>query len=103
MVINGVKFKKDAAVVHAVDADLPEVAKIQTIYVVNGSTVIFAVECFSTTYYPHYRVYALQHSSHETLLKHDQLSLHLPIHPRKTRVLPNETVVIMPHSISDYS
>ena len=40
MTIDGVEFKQGAAIVHSVIDDLPQVAQIDTIYVINGSTLV---------------------------------------------------------------
>ena len=98
--INGVEFKKEAAVVHSVVNDLPQVAKITSIYVINGSTTVFKADCFTTVYNPHLRSYILQPLHNQSFFYHDKLSLHLPLHVRSARVLPTESIVVMPYYIS---
>ena len=36
--VDGIQFKQDATIVHSVIDDLPQVAQIDTKYVINGST-----------------------------------------------------------------
>ena len=71
--INGVEFKKEAAVVHSVVNDLPQVAKITSIYVINGSTTVFKADCFTTVYNPHLRSYILQPLHNQSFFYHDKL------------------------------
>ena len=46
MTIDGVEFKQGAAIVHSVIDDLPQVAQIDTICVINGSTLVFKAEYY---------------------------------------------------------
>ena len=99
--IDGTTYKKDAAVIYAIEYDMPSIAIINNIYVVNGSAVVFRAECCSTEYYPHFRAYGLQDSSDETFVQYGQLPLHVPVHVRTTRVLPAKKTIIMPYCIMD--
>ena len=57
VVIDGLEYKKEAAVVYSVEDDLSQIVMIEFIYVINGSTVIFKGECtniFMLTPYIHY-------------------------------------------------
>ena len=47
----GVKFEQDAAIVHSVIDDLPQLAQIDTIYLINGSTLVLKAEYYATTFY----------------------------------------------------
>ena len=46
--VDGIKIKKRAGLVYTIKNDLPGIAKIKNIYVVNGSTVFYDVECSAT-------------------------------------------------------
>lgn len=98
--VDGIEFKREAAIVHAMADDLPQVAKICNIYIINGSTLVFKAECYATLYISHLRAYTLQPLHVQSFFYHDKLSLHLALHVRSPRSLPNESVVIMPYHVS---
>ena len=100
MVVNGVEFKRKAAIVHDMTDDLPQVARICNIYVINGSTTVFKADCFTTQYNFYLRAYTLQPLHIQSFFYHGKLALHIPLHVRSPRVLPSKSVVIMPFHIS---
>lgn len=103
MIVDGIEFKQDAAIVHSVIDDLPQVAKIDTIYVINGSTLVFKAECYATTsFISHLHAYTLHSLNMYSYFFHDKLSLHLPLFIRTPRVSPHEKLVIMPFSVSNF-
>ena len=97
-------LNQEAAVVHSVVNDLPQVTKITSIYAINGSTTVFKADCFTTVYNPHLRSYILQPLHNQSFFYHDKLSLHLPLHlplhVRSARVLRTESIVVMHYYIS---
>ena len=100
--INGVQFKKEAAVVHSVVDGLPQLAQIENIYVINGSTVVFKCDCFTSSYNNHFHSYILQSLHSQSYYYHHKLALHLPVHIRTPRVTPNDKLCIMPFDISNF-
>lgn len=82
--------------------DHPEVAIISDIYVVNGGkTVIFKAKCFEIyKYISLYRAYAIRPLHKDSFFAYDQLPVHLPLHPRICRALPDCTVIIMPFCVA---
>ena len=103
MTIDGVEFKQGAAIVHSVIDDLPQVAQIDTIYVINGSTLVFKAECYATTsYVRHLHAYTIASLHKHSFFYHDKLSLHLPVFIRTPRVSPHHKLVIMPFNISNF-
>ena len=77
--------------------DLPVIGQIEEIYVVDGSTIIFNVQQFSTLYEQHYRAYVLQDGGDNIIISLTKLFLHSPIHIHKSRTLHN--FVILPHAL----
>ena len=51
----GIEYKKNAGVICGMNADLPTVGQISSIFVVNGNTVLFSVQMFSSVYVEHFR------------------------------------------------
>ncbi len=79
--------------------DLPQVVKILSIYVVNGSVVVFKGKCFTTQYHPHFRAYMLQSLNCQKFVQYCKLFIHVPLHIRACTAL-NLINVIMPYNIS---
>ena len=79
MTVDGIEFKQDAAIVHSVIDDFPQVAQIDTIlYVINGNTLVFKAECYATTsFVSHLHAYTLRSLHKYSFFYHDKLSLHL--------------------------
>lgn len=77
--------------------DLPVIGQIEDIYVVEGSTVIFNVQQFSTLYEQHYRAYVLQDSGDNIMIPLTELFLHSPIHIHRSQTLHD--FVILPHAL----
>ena len=103
MTIDGIQFKQEAAIVHSVIDDFPQVAQIDTIYVINGSTVVFKAECYTTTsYVGHLHAYTLRSLHKHSFFYHDNLCIHLPLFIRTPRVSPRNKLVIMPFSVSNF-
>ena len=100
--IEGVEFKRGAGIVYAVADDLPQILLIDTIQVINGSTVVFKGSCFSTSYSRHFHCYKLHSLGKNSFFFHQHLSFHLPVHVRRPRCFPHDNVVIMPFSIINY-
>ena len=95
--IDGTEYKRDAGIVHSMSHDLPQVARIASIYVVNGNTVIFRATCYTTTYNAHYRSYLLHDLHSEKLFFSSKLVLHTPVHIRTSQALPHCELIILPH------
>lgn len=102
VVIDGLEYKKEAAVVYSVEDDLPQIVMIEFIYVINGSTVIFKGECFTSSYNKHFHAYTLHPLRRQSFYHHDKLAFYLPLHVRTPRVLPRQKVVILPFDISNF-
>ena len=100
VVVDGVEYKRDAGVVYSITEDLPQIVKIEVIYILNGSTVLFKGHYFTTSYISHYHAYTLHSLHRQSYFYHHQLAFHVPLHIRTPRCLPHESVVIMPFSIS---
>ena len=85
--------------IYSIDNDLPKVAKICKIFfVVNGSSLLFTVKCYSTSYFAYYRAYSLHDMDEEKLVIFEELKLYHPLHIRKIRTLTAH-VIITPYSI----
>ena len=98
--IDGTEYKKGAGIIHSIDEDdLPKIIKISSIYVINGSVVVFKGECFTTQFHPHFRAYVLQSLNCNKLVQHCKLLVHVPLHIRACTAL-NLYNVIMPYNIS---
>ena len=80
-----------------VNDDLPIIGQIEDIYVVDGSTIAFNVQQFSTIYEQHYRAYVLQDSCDNIIIPLTKLFLHSPIHIHRSQTLHN--FVILPHAL----
>ena len=80
-----------------VDDDLPVVRQIEDIYVVDGSTIIFNVQQFSTLYEKHYQAYVLHDSGESIMIPLTKLFLHSPVHIHRSQTLHN--FVILPHAL----
>ena len=87
---------------YAVTDDLPQILRIAVIQVIDGSTVVFKGNCFSTSYSTHYHCYKLHPLRNDSFFYHRQLPFHLPIHIRTPRCFPLDSVAIMPFSITNY-
>ena len=80
-------YKKDVGIVYAVN-EMPQVAKIRAIYVVNSDKVLFKVQMMTTEYYiEHVRAYVVKFTSSDIALFsiHD-LALPNPVHIRRKQV-----------------
>ena len=102
MNLKGSLFKPGAAVVQDTgyeDTDM-QIAIIDKIFVINGDSVVFKTKVHQIkSYIKHYRAHILTLSRKEVFIKYNNLPLHMPIHPRKCRVLPRDTIVILPFYI----
>lgn len=99
MIIRGTEFKKEAAIIHSMKDDLPQIGQIVNIYIVEGNIVLFECECFTTTYNPHFRTYALRPLNlHANYFYHKLLFQH-PLHIRSPRVSPSTSIVILPYNL----
>lgn len=99
MEVDGQTFKPGAAIVHnigSLDKD-PEIATISNIYIVNSNVIVFKVNLFKVIHYEHHlRSFVITPCHSNSFISHAQLPLYLPLHPRKCRVLPGQTIIIMP-------
>lgn len=103
MTVSGQTFKPGAIIVHDAGSpdEHPKMALISTIYVANGREVYFKAELYEVTdFNSHYRAFIIEPTNGTGIFNHSQLPLHIPLHPRTCRVLPNDTIVIMPFYIS---
>ena len=99
MKVDGIEYKKGAGLIYSVDQDeLPQVIKVSSIYVVDGSFIVFKGECFTTQYYPHFRVYKLQSLNSNKYVQHCKLYIHVPLHIRACTAL-NFINVVLPYYI----
>ena len=98
---DGVEFKKGAGVIFAMEEDQPQVGQISTIYVINGTTIIFRAILYSSSFLPHFRGYILHEHphAHEKLMYLSDLILHTPVHIRRPQALPHSNFIILPHYI----
>ena len=55
----GVEVKKGAGIVVAMKDDLPEVAQITNVYIINGNTAFLRARLYSCLFVPHYHGYTL--------------------------------------------
>lgn len=93
----GIWYKPHAGVIIEVKDDLPIVGKIQEIFVINGSLIIFKVEQFSTLYEEHYRAYVLQDDGVNKTVPLTKLYIHNPVHIHRSQTLHH--FVILPHAL----
>lgn len=92
MSIDGVEFKQGAAIVHSVTDDLPQVAQIDTIYVINGSTLVFKAECYATTsYVRHLHAYTIASLHKYSFFYHDKLSSSSRVHSYTKSIITSQT------------
>ena len=99
--IEGHVYKQNAAVLYKLEEDTMEVLVISTVYVINGTNVFFKGKCYDlTTYNRHFRAHILTSLNKEICICYDHLHHYIPMHPRKTRALPSDTVIILPFYIS---
>lgn len=97
--LNGHIFKPGAAIIHDIgseDTDM-KVAVITNIYIINGNVTVFKAKLFQICdYNHHFRAHILTPLHTSAFFSYDQLPLYLPLHARTCRVLPNDSIVIMP-------
>ena len=100
--LNGAEFKVGAGVVYDLENDLPQIVQITAVYVINGGSVVFKGDCYTTTYNPHLRAYSLYPLNKELFLPYDELSLTLPVHIRTCRVSPSRPIMILQYNIENF-
>lgn len=95
---DGILYKKDVGIIYAID-EMPQVAQVIAIYVVNCDKVLFRVRTMATQcYIEHIRSYVVQFITSDTALfsLHD-LVLPNPVHIRTVR---GKKVFILPHHVN---
>lgn len=95
--------KPGAAVVQdtgSEDRDM-QISTIEKIYVLNrAASVVFKTKVHRIkSYNKHYRAHVLTSLEREAFIEYNNLPLHIPMHPRRCRVLPSDTIVILPFYI----
>ena len=45
--VDGVEYKKNAGIIYDMSTDLPKVGQVTSVFVVNETTVVFEVHCYS--------------------------------------------------------
>lgn len=102
MSLNGWVYKPGAAIVSHLGSedDDMEISIIAHVYIVNRDITVFkATKQQITSYNRHYRAHVLTSTNTETFIRYNSLPLHIPLFPRKCRVLPHDTIVILPFYI----
>lgn len=99
MKVDGTEYKTSVGVVYDMTDDLPRVGQVTSIYVINHTTVLFAVKCFSSMYVEHFRAYTLQALHCDKLVSVHNLLIPNPLHIRTASALPSKFVVL-PYHIS---
>ena len=101
MKIEGHIYKRNAAVVFRIEEDVMEVLVISSIYIINRTKVFFKGKCYDlNNYNRHFRAHILTNLSKETYISYESLYHYIPMHLRNTRVLPEDTVIILPFYMS---
>ena len=103
--ISSYEFKPGEVIIHKIsEDDDPELAEISEIYVVNGNILVFKATCLKVIdYLHHYRAYVVKSQNVDGFFLHDKLPVHVPVHPRVCRAVPNSTIVILPFRVDfDY-
>ena len=78
-----------------------EVLVISSIYIINRTKVFFKGKCYDlNNYNRHFRAHILTNLNKETYISYESLYHYIPMHPRNTRVLPEDTVIILPFYMS---
>jgi len=95
----GHEYKTDAGVIIEVKHDLPVVGKIEDIYIINGSKVLFYLKLYTTHYEPHFRAYMLHKSSQRKFLYLCNIFIDTPVHIRKSRTLGTYLFVLLPYTL----
>ena len=91
-------YKKDVGIIYAMN-EMPQVAQVLRIYVVNSDRVLFRVRMMTTQcYIQHIRSYVVNFTNSDTaLLSIHDLVLPNPIHIRTIR---GKQVFILPHHVN---
>ena len=95
----GHEYKIDAGVIIKVEHDLPIVGRIEDIYVINGSKVLFDLKLYTTHYEPHFRAFVLHKSSQRKCLYLSNIFIDTPVHIRKSQVLGTHLFVLLPYAL----
>ena len=81
--------------------DVMEVLVISSIYIINRTKVFFKGKCYDlNNYNRHFRAHILTNLNKETYISYESLYHYIPMHLRNTRVLPEDTVIILPFYMS---
>ena len=89
--------------IYEVEHDLPIVGKIQDIYIIDGSKVLFNVKPYLTHYHPHFRSYLLHERTESDVqnifLYVSNLFIDTPVHIRRSQVLGTEIFILLPYAL----
>ena len=96
---HGHEYKTDAGVIIEVRHDLPVVGRIEDIYIINGSKILFELNLYTTHYEPHFRAYVLHKTSQRKLLYLSNLFMDTPVHIRKSQILGTYLFVLLPYAL----
>ena len=101
MKTDGNEYHNGTGFVHSFVDDLPLVGKILAIYIVNDGTIVFKAHTYGTSYNKHFRSYVLhQLNSDITYFLYDHLVLKKPVHIRKPRSIPGQSVIVLPYHVN---
>ena len=92
--VDGVEYKKNAGIIYDMSADLPKVGQVTSVFVVNETTVVFEVDCYSSVYIEHFRAYKLHSLKSTATITLDNLPLVHPVHIRKVSALLHKCIIL---------
>ena len=87
MVLDGVEYRKNAGALYEIVDELPNVGQINSIYLANGNTVLFEVDCFRKSYNSHFHANELEPLNSNKILTINDLVLVNPVHIPTTSAL----------------
>ena len=89
MTIEGHIYKRNAAVLFKIEEDVIEVLVISSIYEIN---YFFKGKCYDLNNYKrHFSAHILTNLNKETYISYESLYRYIPMHPRNTRVLSEDS------------
>ncbi len=99
--MEGQTYKADAAVLCGTIEDDLKILLISKIYIVNNKLLFFKGQTYIlANYNRHLRAHILSPTNKEIFVQYDTLIHYIPLHPRVTRVLPHQTIIVLPFYVS---
>ena len=101
MTVNCEDYRIHDGVIVEVQHDLPTVGIIRQIFIINGDTVIFTVDHYTTSFEPHYQAYILDETPFSSAnILHSDLFIQQSVHIRTSNVYElSSDFVILPYAL----